>query len=403
MRLRKRAVGLLFGALLLFVLGTNVQAGWLFVLAALMLGTAIVGALLAVGMTRGIRVERHAPEQVSQGDEVPVELRFTNASRSSRLGVVALDSHLERSSILVGSLRPRVEVEVATRRRALRRGPQGPTFVRLSSAAPFGVLERRRRVDVEGETLVLPAVVPLGPISLPDVASAGERPDSTAPRRGHGLEYLAVREYRAGDSMRHVHWPSTARLGSLMVREFEQERTPRVALVVDDWADDRADDETMSALDACCCAAASIAHAVAARGSEVRLLVPGGSDRQRSGADDVVHRLAYLESTGVPLQSRLAGLVNELPGEESLVVVFPTWRANDAATLVPLVAELVGAVPHVLALAVELPAGVRVPRLQTDELLGLVDVLWDAGADVRVWRSNEDLASCLDQSAAVPA
>ncbi len=403
MRLRKRAVGLLFGALLLFVLGTNVQAGWLFVIAALMLGTVIAGMLLALGTLRGIRVDREAPEQVSQGDEVTVELRITNASRSCRLGVVAVDPHLEPGSILVGSLRARGQVEVVTRRRALRRGPQGPTPVRLSSAAPFGVLERRRRIDVAGETLVLPAVVPLGPISLPDVASAGERPVSTAPRRGHGLEYLGVREYRSGDSMRYVHWPSTARLGSLMVREFEQERTPRVAIVVDDWADDRVDEAAMSALDACCCAAASIAHAVAARGSEVRLLLPGGSDERRSGADDVVHQLAFLESSGVTFRSRLAGLVTELPGEESLVIVFPTWHANEAAALAPVVGELVCTVTQVLAIAVELPAEVRVPRLRSDELRELVDGLWDSGADVRVWRLGEDLSTSLDPATAVSA
>ena len=38
MRLRRRAIGLLVGAGVLFFLGTNVQAGWLFVLAAMLLG-----------------------------------------------------------------------------------------------------------------------------------------------------------------------------------------------------------------------------------------------------------------------------------------------------------------------------------------------------------------------------
>ena len=44
MRLRKRAAGLALGAGILFLLGTNVQAGWLFVLCALMLGTLRVGS-----------------------------------------------------------------------------------------------------------------------------------------------------------------------------------------------------------------------------------------------------------------------------------------------------------------------------------------------------------------------
>ena len=43
MRLRRRAAGLTLGAVILFVIGTNAQAGWLFVLAALLLGTVVAG------------------------------------------------------------------------------------------------------------------------------------------------------------------------------------------------------------------------------------------------------------------------------------------------------------------------------------------------------------------------
>ena len=45
-RLRKRAASLLMGAVVLFLIGTNVQAGMLFVLAALLLGAAAAGAVL---------------------------------------------------------------------------------------------------------------------------------------------------------------------------------------------------------------------------------------------------------------------------------------------------------------------------------------------------------------------
>ncbi len=78
MRLRKRAAGLALGAGILFLLGTNVQAGWLFVLCALMLGTLVSGLILPGRMLRGIELERRAPSEVVQGEEAFVDLIVTN-------------------------------------------------------------------------------------------------------------------------------------------------------------------------------------------------------------------------------------------------------------------------------------------------------------------------------------
>ena len=42
-----------------------------------------------------------------------------------------------------------------------------------------------------------------------------------APRAGSGTEMFGVREYRPGDSLRRIHWRSSARHGELIVREYE--------------------------------------------------------------------------------------------------------------------------------------------------------------------------------------
>src|SRR5207248_3009525 len=68
-RPRKRAAVLLIGAGGLFFLGTNVQAGWLFVLAAFLVGTALAGIVLPGRLVRRLLVERHAPDEVNQLDE----------------------------------------------------------------------------------------------------------------------------------------------------------------------------------------------------------------------------------------------------------------------------------------------------------------------------------------------
>jgi uncharacterized protein (DUF58 family) len=51
--------------------------------------------------------------------------------------------------------------------------------------------------------------------------------------KGRGQDLYALRDYVPTDSARHVHWKASARLGSLMVREFTREDDTRVLLVLD--------------------------------------------------------------------------------------------------------------------------------------------------------------------------
>ncbi len=277
-RPRRRVAALVLGAALLFTVGTSVQAGWLLVLSSILLGAAIAGLLLPLRMVRGVSVERRAPEEAFQGELVAVELTVRNAGRGMRLGLEVEDPHLARTRMVVPPLGPGDRAVIGTTRRAARRGVQESTAASVRSAAPFGVAQARRPVDAPGRTVVYPAVVELRRVPLIDLAPTHDSAMHTAPRRGTGPEYLGIREYRTGDSMRHVHWPSTARHGQVMVREFEREHTRRLAIVVDMWADAGEED---TPLDAACSVAASVAFAALGRGHGVRLVAArDGSGRE---------------------------------------------------------------------------------------------------------------------------
>ena len=46
------------------------------------------------------------------------------------------------------------------------------------------------------------------------------------------ISFHAIREYQPGDSVRHVHWKSTAKTGRLMIRQFEETRRSRMVLAL---------------------------------------------------------------------------------------------------------------------------------------------------------------------------
>jgi uncharacterized protein (DUF58 family) len=406
-RLRKRAVGMSIGAAVLFFLGTNVQAGWLFVIAALLLGAVVAGLVLPARMVRRLEVARHAPAEVHQGEEVLVELALTNRGRGMRLGLVASDPFLSPVRVVVPSLAPGERAEIATRRHATRRGPQGSVPVELRSSAPFGMADRRRTVAVAGpETLVLPAVFPIG--ALPFVRSAATQAHAihTLPRRGQGPDYLGIREYRPGDSMRHVHWPSTARTGAVMVREFEEEQTRRLAIVLDASADAG---EGWTPLDRSCAAAASVAFAATAQGHGARLVAgtEGGPEvLSRAQEDELLRYLALVTPAAAPFAELLAELDQELRGVETLVLVAPTWRENGTGGRLPgAVMDLADRFPTVVVILVATDpeeSGRRaLDDAETDALAG---ALRAAGADVVTWGEGQDLSARLaGREEALPA
>ncbi len=47
------------------------------------------------------------------------------------------------------------------------------------------------------------------------------------------ISFQSVREYATGDAQRHIHWKSTAKTGTLMVRQFEETRRSTISLVLD--------------------------------------------------------------------------------------------------------------------------------------------------------------------------
>src|SRR5438309_441984 len=112
MRPSKRAVGLLLGAGILFLIGTNVQAGWLYVLAALLLGALAAGLVLPFAALRGLSIELVVPDEAEQGMPTIVELRVTAPARGVRRNVTVRDTHLEPVDAVLPPIRRRERIEV---------------------------------------------------------------------------------------------------------------------------------------------------------------------------------------------------------------------------------------------------------------------------------------------------
>lgn len=118
---------------------------------------------------------------------------------------------------------------------ALELPPQRRGIVRIGPAStvrsdPLGLLRREHAFDDARDLYVHPRTVP-----VPSASAGLIRDLDGAPTRrlvDADMSFHAIREYAPGDSRRQVHWKSTAKTGRLMVRQYEESRRSRMAVVL---------------------------------------------------------------------------------------------------------------------------------------------------------------------------
>ncbi len=111
-----------------------------------------------------------------------------------------------------------------------RRGRYELTGLRYRFSDPLGLVARGMRAAQSTTVLVTPQVLPLGRGG----GAFGRTGETPVPHLAFGgPDDVMVREYRPRDDVRRIHWPSTARMGSLMVRSEEQAWDPEAWLPLD--------------------------------------------------------------------------------------------------------------------------------------------------------------------------
>lgn len=137
-----------------------------------------------------------------------------------------------RASRVVNSLAPRSYRGWLIKTRCLERGVFRLGPLSLASGDPLGLFRIERHLPATSNILVYPATVPLPGFEPP----VGILPGGDAVRRR--AQYITtnvagIRDYAPGDSFNRIHWPSTARLRRVMVKEFELDPLADLWVILD--------------------------------------------------------------------------------------------------------------------------------------------------------------------------
>lgn len=159
-------------------------------------------------------------------------------------------------------------------------------------------------------------------------------------RRGDGLEFHQLREYRPGDALRQIDWKATARLQKPVSRDYQDERDQRVLFLLDGGFRMRARDGDISHYDAALNTLLLLSWVVLHQGDAAGCLTFAGEQRWvapakgRDHLNRLMNQVFDLDAGGATPDFRaLAAEVAQRCRKRSLVVLITNVRDEDCQDL----------------------------------------------------------------------
>lgn len=261
MPLRRRAwltrEGWYYLAILVFIIGGAVlrSINLLVILAGMLIAPLLFNWRLVMASLMGLVVRRKLPAQIVAGDPLTVEIEIENPRRWMSSWLVVIEDRIREVGLGARSSGVRAQKTATTKAEALiphiaaggtsigayritfhRRGRYSLGPLRIGTRFPLGLVRGQIVIPNRQELVVGPRIGRLLPAwtELLQAELAGDR--QRQPQRGLSEgDYYGLRPWQSGDSLRWVHWRSTAKLGRPIVRQFERRKSRDIAILLDRW------------------------------------------------------------------------------------------------------------------------------------------------------------------------
>jgi len=336
-RLKMKGASRFVPILWLVMLGVQLAfpyRGWVIMLVGLG-GAWLLARIWASSLAGGLSLERETRFRWSQvGDQMLERLTLVNRSPFPAPWVELIDRssvpmvRRSRAFAIGRSTSLRWHERIICHQRG--RFVLGPTT--LKTGDPFGLFDVEVNLAQTASLLVLPPIIAWS--SLP-VLSQGrdEEGRTTRAQAESGVAAAQVRPYVPGDSLRRIHWPTSAKYGELHIRQFDRATRGDWLIVLDMTASHHTGQGPDSTLEACVVLAASVAEYGLTEGRSVGLASVGPEGLVwLSPRQGEAHRWEILAALAEvqPGETDMADLVRlasrRLGGETSLMAVTPSTR-----------------------------------------------------------------------------
>ena len=161
-------------------------------------------------------------------------------------------------------------------------------------------------------------------------------------RRGEGVDFHQLREYRDGDSLRQVDWKATARTRKIISRDYQEERDQQIIFLVDCGRRMLAHDDELSHFDHTLNAILLLSHVALRQGDAVGLMTFSGHERwipprkSMASVNSILNSIYDLQPSLVsPDYTRAATQLMTRQKRRALIILITNLRDEDTDELLP--------------------------------------------------------------------
>ena len=388
-------------------LAARVFGTWeLYLLSFAFLALVAVSWLLVATASRRLRAERHLiPAHPTAGDDLVLRVRVLNRSLLPAPQVTFLrpGAGLDGGGDLLDfeGLRPRSERAACTDLGPAQRGVHRLPGLTAVAEDALGLVRVQRRLGEPLDVTVYPRLLRLHTCVLAADGGALARHARPAPTAPGGSEFHGIRPHNPGEPLSHVDWKSTAKTGTLMLREMNDPGAGEVTVLLDGARSCVGGSPPYADFELAVQAAGSAADFALRAGRTVDLVLHGSRPRRvhlppgPDGGRQLLETLAAaVPDAGTPLYRTLPGLrLDRGPGRpQSLWVVALCLEDELARALLAVRSQ--GVRVGVVSVAPRFPAGdgSAVPGAPG---MGALISLAHRGVPCITLRREEDLLTAL--------
>ncbi|MCZ2085884.1 MAG: DUF58 domain-containing protein [Flavobacteriales bacterium] len=302
----------------------------------------IVDYMLLFNQKNAVQAQRILPEKLSNGDQNSIKIDIKNnypfTIKTKVIDEIPFqfqkrDFNIERTIDKNKSILFEYILEPK------ERGEYSFGNLNVFAQSPLGLVSKRFTFQKEAMLPSYPSFIHLRKYELMALQNEFLLGGIKKIRKlGHTMEFEQIKEYVPGDDVRTINWKATSKRNQLMVNQFQDEKSQRIFMLIDNGRTMQMPFNGLSLLDYSINATMALSHIILKKNDRAGMMTFSKKTEHKVAADNKSGQLRKISEALYNIQtnffesdfSRLYQDVKYTIGQRSLILLFTNFETLDA-------------------------------------------------------------------------
>ena len=210
----------IFTTIFLGFAGINTGNNLVYLITAFLLGFMGISGFFGRQNIYGLNIFLESPDEVFANKEFPLKIIIENKRKF--LPAFLINVNVNGKEVLFPFIKEKNSASVLLPFKFYERGINKIDNISISSVFPFNFFIRFNYLNIAFEKIVFPEPININNILIIDDKKK-KTGENSIDKKGFTGDLISIREYRERDSIKFIHWKSSAKVDNLMVKEISDE------------------------------------------------------------------------------------------------------------------------------------------------------------------------------------